>query len=103
MIIGESNLFIFENQFRKGKIFPLLILGYNSRAAISYAAVINELGYPSRMELRNWVKEYKDNDDVKKGITRGHKYSDKEKRKAVNHFQRNEGVPFFILIILNIF
>lgn len=69
----------------------------------SYADVINELGYPSRMALRNWVKEYKGNYDVKKEITRRSKYSDKEKRKAVNHFQRNEGVPFFILIILNIF
>ena len=52
----------------------------------SYAVVINELGYPSRMALRNWVKEYKGNYDVKKEITRRSKYSDKEKRKAVNHY-----------------
>lgn len=52
----------------------------------SYAAVINELGYPSRGALRHWVEEYKDHGDVKKEITRQSKYTDKEKRKAVNHY-----------------
>ena len=45
----------------------------------SYADVINELGYPSRMALRNWVKEYKGNCDVKKEITRQSKYTDIKK------------------------
>ncbi len=50
----------------------------------SYAAVINELGYPSRGALRHWIEEYKGHGDVKKEITRRSKYTDKEKRKAVN-------------------
>jgi len=32
----------------------------------SYTAVINELGYPSRMALRNWVEDHKRYGDVKK-------------------------------------
>ena len=36
----------------------------------SYAAVINELGYPSRLALRNWVEEHKLHCDVKKELTR---------------------------------
>lgn len=52
----------------------------------SYAAVINELGYPSRGALRRWVEEYKNQSNVKKVITRRSKYTDKEKRKAVNHY-----------------
>src|SRR5690625_1499614 len=52
----------------------------------SYAAAINELGYPSRGALRHWVEEYKGHGDVKKEITRRPKYTDKEKRKAVNHY-----------------
>lgn len=35
----------------------------------SYAAVINELGYPLRLALRNWVEEHKWHGDFKKEIT----------------------------------
>src|SRR5699024_12704503 len=38
------------------------------------------------MALRNWVEEYKGHGGVKKEITRRSKYTDKEKRKAVNHY-----------------
>ena len=51
----------------------------------SYAAV-NDLGSPSRWALRHWIEEYKGHGDVKKEITRRSKYTDKEKRKAVNHY-----------------
>lgn len=52
----------------------------------SYAAVINELGYPSRMALRNWVEEHKQHGDVKKEITRRSKYTEKQKQDAVTHY-----------------
>ncbi len=42
----------------------------------SYAAVINELGYPSRSSLRNWVNEHKQHGDFKKKFTRRSKYSE---------------------------
>src|SRR5690625_2203850 len=38
------------------------------------------------MALRNWVEKYKGHGGVKKEITRRSKYTDKEKRKAVNHY-----------------
>lgn len=52
----------------------------------SYAAVINELGYPSRLALRNWIEEHKRNGDVKKEITRRSKYTEKQKQAAVDHY-----------------
>ncbi|TRM11458.1 IS3 family transposase [Lentibacillus cibarius] len=52
----------------------------------SYAAVINELGYPSRLALRNWVEEHKRFGDVKKNITRRAKYTEQQKQTAVDHY-----------------
>lgn len=52
----------------------------------SYAAVINELGYPSRLALRNWIEEHKRHGDVKKEITRRSKYTEKQKQTAVDHY-----------------
>lgn len=52
----------------------------------SYAAVINELGYPSRSSLRNWVNEHKQHGDVKKKFTRRSKYSEMQKQTAVDHY-----------------
>lgn len=52
----------------------------------SYAAVINELGYPSRLALRNWVEEYKQAGDVQKEITRQPKYTEEQKQAAVAHY-----------------
>lgn len=52
----------------------------------SYAAVINELGYPSRLALRNWIEEHKRHGDVKKEITRRSKYTEKQKQTSVDHY-----------------
>lgn len=52
----------------------------------SYAATLNELGYPSRGALRRWVYEYEQNGDMKKKFTRRPKYSLKQKKKAVEHY-----------------
>lgn len=52
----------------------------------SYAAVINELGYPSRQALRMWIEEHKEYGDVKKEITRQSKYTEKQKQDAVAHY-----------------
>lgn len=76
-MVRRKTMYAYENKLKAIKLY----FKYES-----YAAVINELGYPSRMALRNWIKEYKGNGDIKKEITRRPKYSDKEKRKAVNHY-----------------
>ena len=52
----------------------------------SYTAAINELGYPSRGALIQWVKEYKDNGEIRKENTRRSKYTNNEKQQAVNHY-----------------
>jgi len=39
----------------------------------SYAAIINELGYPLRMALRNWVNEHKQHGNVKQEVIRRYK------------------------------
>src|SRR5699024_5973690 len=52
----------------------------------SYAASLNELGYPSRGALRKWVYEFERNGDMKKALTRRSKYSLEQKQEAVNHY-----------------
>jgi len=52
----------------------------------SYAAVINELGYPSRIALRNWVEDHRRDGDVKKEIIRQPKYTEEQKQAAVAHY-----------------
>ena len=57
-----------------------------ARFGCSAADAIAELGYPSRVTLRNWWKEYQIGGDEL--LERGHRrpmYSDEEKRGAVDH------------------
>lgn len=70
-------MFTYKNRVKAVKLY----LKYDS-----YATVINELGYPSRGALRQWVEEYKGYGDINKEITRRSKYTDKEKHQAVNHY-----------------
>src|SRR5690625_4116897 len=76
-LVRRKTMYAYEDRLKAIKLY----FKYES-----YAAVINELGYPSRGALRHWVEEYKGHGDVKKEITRQSKYTDKEKRKAVNHY-----------------
>ena len=59
-----------------------LLLQYD----MSYAAVIRELGYPSRGALMNWYKEYIENGKLKKDFIKKTKFSDEERKKAVNYY-----------------
>lgn len=52
----------------------------------SYAAVINELGYPSRRALKKWVEKHKRDGDVKKEYTRQSKYTEDKKQVPVTHY-----------------
>lgn len=51
----------------------------------SCAAVINELGYPSRVALLNWYKDYLEHGETKR-INRYPRYTDEQKRAAVDHY-----------------
>ncbi len=53
----------------------------------SYADTIAELGYPSRLTLRLWWKEYARTGKVPVGKgTRRSKYSDEQARRAVEYY-----------------
>lgn len=47
----------------------------------SHAAVINELGYPSRMALRDWIAAYRMDGDVQKEMTRMPKYTEEQNKQ----------------------
>ncbi len=53
----------------------------------SWAAVIHELGYPSRGALIQWVKEYSSNGKLRKIYTRRKKYSEDEIVYSVNYYK----------------
>lgn len=51
----------------------------------SCAAVIHELGYPCRVQLLTWYREYEENDG-QFNADRYRRYSDEQKRVAVDHY-----------------
>lgn len=59
-----------------------LLLQYD----MSYAAVIRELGYPSRRALVDWYEEYIENGGLHKDFIKKSKFSDEERQKAVNYY-----------------
>ncbi len=52
----------------------------------SYAATIRELGYPSIGALRKWYKEYLESGEPHQEHRKKSKYSEEQKRIAVNHY-----------------
>ncbi len=69
-------MFSYEDKIRAVKIYF---------KCESWTATIKFLGYPSIGALRQWVKEYSLNGNIKKSHTRTPKYSDEEKQYAVNY------------------
>jgi len=63
------------------------------RLYISYgratAATIRELGYPSARMLRAWYREFVESDDLHQDYRRKAKYSNEQKRRAVEHYCRH--------------
>lgn len=53
---------------------------------LSAAAVVRELGYPSRNMLRHWHKEYVDTGGLHEKHGRQSKYTSMQKKAAVEHF-----------------
>ncbi|EEU15838.1 hypothetical protein EFA01_25880 [Enterococcus faecalis] len=52
----------------------------------SYAATIRKLGYPSVGALRQWYKEYLVSGELHQELRKKSKYSEEQKRVAVNHY-----------------
>ena len=54
---------------------------------MSYAAVVRELGYPNDVHsLRNWYKEYKDKGDLNKAYPKIYKFTEEQKKTAVQYY-----------------
>ena len=59
-----------------------LYIKYGLRAS----AVIHELGYPDRHSLVSWYKEYINNGQLHTQISRTPKYSEEQRRRAIEHY-----------------
>ncbi len=62
-----------------------LYLQYGRRGA----PVIRELGYPDRHMLVKWVKEFESSGDLHRDLKREPKFSEAEKRKALQYYQEH--------------
>lgn len=50
------------------------------------APVVRELGYPSKRNLRRWIRLWEVGDGATKAIRRKPRYSDEQKQAAVEHY-----------------
>ena len=50
------------------------------------APTIQKLGYPTKNSLRGWYREYEQSLDLQVGYSRSRKYSDEQRRVAVQHY-----------------
>lgn len=71
-------MFTYEQRIKAVK----LLIQYDMK----YTTVIRELGYPSRMALVEWYKEFKANGDLHKTFVKNSKYTDEEKKLAVDYY-----------------
>ena len=74
----RSTMFTYEQRIKAVK----LLIQYDMK----YATVIRELGYPSRGALVDWYKEFKENGDLHKTRIKNSKYTDEEKKIAVDYY-----------------
>ena len=47
---------------------------------------IRQLGYPTKNALRNWYRQYEERQDLRAGYARRPRYSESDKRRAVDHY-----------------
>ena len=71
-------MFTYEQRIKAVK----LLIKYDMK----YTTVIRELGYPSRRALVNWYREFKKNGDLHKTFIKKSKYTDEEKKIAVDYY-----------------
>ncbi|MDF2672541.1 MAG: transposase [Clostridiales bacterium] len=71
-------MFSYEERIKAVK----LLLQYD----MSYSTVICELGYPSKESLWNWYNEYSQNGNLHQDFIKQPKFTEGEKRRAVNYY-----------------
>ena len=70
-------MYSYEERIRAIKFY--INCGYNA------AYTVRKLGYPDVSQIPRWYKEYINNKDLHKERVKWFKYSDKEKRLAVDY------------------
>jgi len=53
---------------------------------LAVSLTIRELGYPSRRMLRAWYREFIETGQLHRSLSRRHKYSEKQKKEAVEYY-----------------
>lgn len=71
-------MYSYEDRIRAVKFY--INCGYNA------AYTVSKLGYPDASNLKHWYREYSESNDLHQGRKKVSKYSDKEKRDAVDYY-----------------
>jgi len=71
-------MYSYEDRIRAVKFY--INCGYN------VAYTVRKLGYPDATNLKHWYREYSESNDLHHGRKKVSKYSDKEKRDAVDYY-----------------
>ena len=75
-------MYSYEDRIRAVKFY--INCGYNA------AYTVSKLGYPDASNLKHWYREYSESNDLHQGRKKVSKYSDKEKRDAVDYYFSHE-------------
>lgn len=59
------------------------------------APVVRELGYPSKRNLRRWIRSWEAGGGAKESVRHKHRYSDEQKQVAVEHYLNHGGCLAF--------
>ncbi|EFJ2926601.1 transposase [Escherichia coli] len=57
------------------------------------APVVRELGYPSKRNLRRWIRSWEAGGEVKESIRHKPRYTDEQKQVAVEHYLNHWRLP----------
>lgn len=71
-------MYSYEERIRAVKFY--INCGYNA------AYTVSKLGYPDASNLKRWYREYSESNDLHKGRKKVSKFSDREKRDAVDYY-----------------
>ena len=77
-IVALVHMYSYEDRIRAVKFY--ITCGYNA------AYTVSKLGYPDASNLKHWYKEYSESNDLHKGRKKVSKFSDREKRDAVDYY-----------------
>ena len=82
-------MYSYEDRIRAVKFY--INCGYNA------AYTVQKLGYPDASNLKHWYREYSQYNDLHSGKKKYYKYSDKEKRTAVDYYFLHDKNNFILL------